>query len=1751
MAQGISNQSTNAYYFKQVADLPQQYQHVFSSFHTFNMIQSQLMDEILFTDFPIVVSAPTGSGKTVLFELAIVRLLEKCQKEEEQLMINQKILYSPVKALCAERFKDWEFKFRKLGLKAIEVTGDSDEGNLMAIQHFNLVLTTPEKWDSLTRKWRDHITLVEVIKLILIDEVHLLNEERRGSTLEAVVSRMKTIQESLMSNDNRIRFLAVSATIPNIEDVASWLGKKNDPAKFYKFGEEMRPVLLNKVVKTFPFNEKMSYYKFDLNLSYKLKQIVLDYSEGKPALIFCSTRKSVLQTSTILLQNITFHFTTVQKITLEEACQSLLDSKLKEMVKYGVGFHHAGLSASDRHNIEELFKSGFLPILVSTSTLAMGVNLPAHLVIIKSTAQYVNGSWEEYSEGQILQMMGRAGRPQFDSSATAIILTKNTLKEKYEKMVSGNDIVESNLHRNLPEHLNSEIVLGTITDIAVAVNWLRSTFLYVRAMKNPRRYGIPEGLSCAEMEARLQAMCMRELNGLEKYELIKKTDFAYNVEPTENGKLMARLYIAFETMKLFMKLNGKETIPQLLELICQCHEFLDIQLRIDERNTLNRLNKDKFQETIRFPLNGKIKTKEMKINCLIQASLGCLQIPDVSLVQECSKILRITERICKALSLYLWQRKWYEGLASALTITKSIGAKMWENSSYVTRQLPGIGPALASLLAAARKTSFKSIIESNPRDLERIINKHPPMGNSMQEMARSIPQYSLELNYQKFTKKLYVCLKLVNYDKIIDPSHTFSLLVAGCNNELLRKEKIRDGVIIQQKGEINFTINIQPVINMEAVTVHVISEKLVGVDVKKVVAISSQYQFFSKEEGESLYSDEESLVSSNKSFNEKSTSMTVENKNSTKKSTSSQNLLKNTKEKEKTHVKSKYQTSLHQFVFKSSRQQLKHHENEIKNFDDEVSSTQDQTLKYDSLPSSINPVKCSYESNWSSKQEKRAKLDMEYDWYIKKNLEIHKNITKDDGLTHPSSSNYTVPTFQINSDENSDILLPDLQNSQMSKTVVPKLKPEYGSFEKSRPSVIQNANNIQNIIFKHNESHCLDISSNEADNFKTSRQYTSNQRKPLQLSPRQFSKTGKHLPQKINDSRKRKINFFPLFMPLNELEDNMVNTPEDENKSHEKHHNEDSTLVSSGNNVLLSQGSNMNLILGEHDLSDIQKNRSLINQEYMLKPVMKSHSKDNFQLKGEDRIFQNSLNESRTNKDANQLMSTDSSNRVSALEIETPREVTHQSKSENRDISYSQLDDLFHDSPPARRNQDVINPDKSLSSENNNETTRALISLQVDDGVSENNTSDSLSPTFDLYDFTKKELDFGKNNNKTEVLLLDETDTESDVDSLGEDLRHEQKSLRSDYGDPFAPVHDSVTLQRLLEKSRKDDNHKENTSSYKNQQSLEFPSQIESQEDFHTNDDSIGWNKTLASQKGFVSSKNHYEEHVCNSESLYQENPEHNQTLSECFPSRNSDLKNTTVKQFFQIQKELDHKQYPVKYTFNQPSNLSSEIPHCMAIAQPPQEHQAERIPSNIAHNAHSSHKYSVIFDNAPSPQQIEEFKKNMFQNSIFSQKSDTVKNPKSSHSDGRLPRLSHLLFDKKHSPRIPFNNFQTASNLISPMGTSYRSFSEEGNEEHLVRKMNTKLNHEKRSPIPVKSKLVHNEGSISRVNSSINSWPTSLQGSFPLNMANQGFLNFTAQQNHLLQPLIVQERHYYNISACNHNGNNQQIIPDRNINPE
>lgn len=93
-----------------------------------------------------------------------------------------------MKAMCEERLVDWHSRFKSVGLSCISVTGDSDFVDIKDLNYHNVIITTPEKWDSITRRWKDNQQLVQSIKLFLIDEVHLLNEDCRGSTLEAVVS---------------------------------------------------------------------------------------------------------------------------------------------------------------------------------------------------------------------------------------------------------------------------------------------------------------------------------------------------------------------------------------------------------------------------------------------------------------------------------------------------------------------------------------------------------------------------------------------------------------------------------------------------------------------------------------------------------------------------------------------------------------------------------------------------------------------------------------------------------------------------------------------------------------------------------------------------------------------------------------------------------------------------------------------------------------------------------------------------------------------------------------------------------------------------------------------------------------------------------------------------------------------------------------------------------------------------------------------------------------------------------------------------------------------------------------------------------------------------------------------------------------------------------------------------------------------------------------------------------------------------
>ena len=149
---------------------------------------------------------------------------------------------------------------------------------------------------------------------------------------------------------------------------------------------------------------------------------------------------------------------------LEQEAQSVRDPNLRDLLPFGIAIHHAGMCREDRALVEDLFADGAVQVLVCTATLAWGVNLPAHTVIIKGTQIYnpEKGRWVELSSQDVLQMLGRAGRPQYDTFGEGIIITNHSELQYYLSLKNKQLPIESRFVAKLADNLSAEIVLGTI-----------------------------------------------------------------------------------------------------------------------------------------------------------------------------------------------------------------------------------------------------------------------------------------------------------------------------------------------------------------------------------------------------------------------------------------------------------------------------------------------------------------------------------------------------------------------------------------------------------------------------------------------------------------------------------------------------------------------------------------------------------------------------------------------------------------------------------------------------------------------------------------------------------------------------------------------------------------------------------------------------------------------------------------------------------------------------------------------------------------------------------------------------------------------------------------------------------------------------------------------------------------------------------------------------------------------------------------
>ncbi|MDG6223783.1 MAG: DEAD/DEAH box helicase [Candidatus Bathyarchaeota archaeon] len=370
----------------------------------------------------LVLASPTASGKTLVAELcALKHILEN----------DGKVLYlSPLRALASEKYEEFQkyTSIRKPNGRKISIgisTGDFDGSDPWMGKH-DVIITTNEKADSLLRhrtKWVNDITLV------VADEVHLLNDASRGPTLEVVLAR-------LMQVNPDVQLLVLSATIKNVGEVADWL-------KAISVTTEWRPVTLREGViigDEIHFKDGGAQKIDNSAKNPTLNLAVYTVKSGNQALAFAGTRRNSISLAKKIATKIKPQLSKPMKRSLNQLAEQILATgertrlgeQLAEVVRGGAAFHHAGLSGGHRKIIENSFKEGKIKVLTATPTLAIGMNLPARVVIINEYRRYEPGyGYYPIPVLEYKQMAGRAGRPRYDKFGDSILVAKTEDERDY------------------------------------------------------------------------------------------------------------------------------------------------------------------------------------------------------------------------------------------------------------------------------------------------------------------------------------------------------------------------------------------------------------------------------------------------------------------------------------------------------------------------------------------------------------------------------------------------------------------------------------------------------------------------------------------------------------------------------------------------------------------------------------------------------------------------------------------------------------------------------------------------------------------------------------------------------------------------------------------------------------------------------------------------------------------------------------------------------------------------------------------------------------------------------------------------------------------------------------------------------------------------------------------------------------------------------------------------------------------------
>ncbi|ERH02710.1 MAG: superfamily II helicase [Halonotius sp. J07HN6] len=650
-------------------------------FEEFNRMQREALPVLLDSDDNVVASAPTAAGKTALAELAICRCLRDG---------GTALFVAPMRALTNEKEAEWD-RFEELGYSVYVVTGERDL-NPRRAERADILVMTPEKTDSATRKHDSpRYSFITDVDCVVIDEVHLLDSEGRGGVLEVTISRLRRLCAP--------RIVALSATMPNIDDVAGWLDAP--PEATFAFDEDYRPVDLHTAVETYSHGDNAFADKYR-RLYSALDKVEPHLREDGQAIVFVSSRQDAVRAAAKARDEVAERDIPMGArgdYDFHNDAKELNNDSLRKGVPDGVAFHHAGLAKEDRNRIEDWFKEDKIQLLFSTSTLAWGVNLPARCVVIRDTKYHDPLEGEvDISPLDILQMLGRAGRPEYDDVGYGWVICDHADADKYRRLLKEGKEIESRLADDLDAHLNAEIALGTISDLDDVMDWLETTFYYQRAHAAPDTYD-PDGLR-ERVRSTLQDLVDRGF---------VTTDSDLAVEATQLGRLASNYYLRLPTAGDFADLADRDrlSVDAVLTAVASAAEFDSVSARQDETDAIDEVLDD---------TDTDLENGYRKVLAILQASMDD-RVPS-GLRSDAWVIRQNALRLLGALHAFA---KSFAGPRAANLIAR-IEARVEHGVSREAvglTAIDGVGAGRAETLAAGGLTTPGELAEAGVDELTR------------------------------------------------------------------------------------------------------------------------------------------------------------------------------------------------------------------------------------------------------------------------------------------------------------------------------------------------------------------------------------------------------------------------------------------------------------------------------------------------------------------------------------------------------------------------------------------------------------------------------------------------------------------------------------------------------------------------------------------------------------------------------------------------------------------------------------------------------------------------------------------------------------------------------------------------------------------------------------------------------------------------------------------------------------------------